>query len=110
MFKKTCPWCNEKTTLNQLGHRPVQTKLKWYQFSRNLQVCPYCANPIKLDGKGLWFMLLALPFAVSLLIELLFGYDALASLGVKHIAMGLFVAGCLCTYYFSTFIKVDMPS
>ncbi len=107
MLKKTCPWCLERATLNQLGRRPVQKNYKWYQFSRTLQVCPYCAGAVKLGGKAIWFMLLALPVVLSIVVEMFSGINLLESLGLAGIGWGLFWAGCLGAFYFSVFIKVE---
>ena len=107
MLKKTCPWCGEKATFNQLGFRPVQKTPKWYQFSRNVKVCPYCAGAIKLGGKAIWFMVLALPLFLSFLIESFMGFDVMENLGATDISWLLFSIGCIGTYYFSVFTKVE---
>lgn len=107
MLKKTCPWCGEKPTFNQLGFRPVLAKPKWYQFSRTVRVCPYCAGAVKLGGNSTWFMLLALPSLVSFLIYVFTGYDALDELGATNIGWALLFAGCLGTYLFGVFQKEE---
>lgn len=107
MLKKTCPWCDEKATINQLGRRPIQKSPKWYQFSRSVQVCPYCAGAIKLGGKAFWFLVLALPSFLSFLMEIFVGFDLLDNLGATGIGWVLFLIGCVGTYFFSIFIKVE---
>ena len=107
MIKKSCPWCFEKTTLNQLGRRPVQKNDKWYQFSKSVQVCPYCAGPVKLGGNAIWFMALTAPIFLSVLIELLTGFNVLDRLGASEIGWVLFLFGCAATLYFSIFTKVE---
>lgn len=105
MLKKTCPWCGENSTFNQLGRRPVHKEPKWYQFSRSVRVCPYCAGAVKLGGKAIWFMILALPLFLSLLIDIFTGIDVLGELGATNIGSVLFLVGCICTYLFGVFKK-----
>lgn len=107
MLKKTCPWCGEKPTFNQLGRRPIHNDPKWYQFSRSVRVCPYCAGAVKLGGKAIWFMVLALPSSLSLLIEMFTGFDALGELGATNVGWMLFLVGCIGTYLFGVFQKEE---
>ncbi len=107
VLKKQCPWCNKKALFNQLGSRPVQQESKWYQFSRSVKVCPHCAGAVKLGGKAVWFMLLVLPSVLSLVIESFTGYDVLKELNVVNVGWVLFSLGCVATYLFAIFEKVE---
>ncbi|MAZ89977.1 MAG: hypothetical protein CL693_20260 [Cellvibrionaceae bacterium] len=107
MLEKICPWCSEPASVNQLGRRPLQKSLKWYQFSRNVQVCPYCAGPVKLGGKAAWFMVLALPAFLSFLTEAFIGFNFLEAMGTTTIGWALFAIDCAAAYYFAVFEKVE---
>jgi len=60
MFKKYCPWCHSKITAWQLGSRP-RKKVSFFSVRPNLAVCPYCAKPVKMGGKSLFFLLAFIP-------------------------------------------------
>lgn len=107
MLKKICPWCGEKPTFNQLGRRPVPKEPKWYQFSRSVRVCPYCAGAVKLGGKAIWFMLLAIPSFLSFLVDIFTGFDLLGELGATNIGGSLFLVGCISAYLFGVFKKEE---
>lgn len=77
MLKKSCPWCAQKIYLSQLGNKPATVKPKWFQLTRNIQVCPYCAKSVKLSGKGLYWFLLLLPYFIALFAQLILGNDTL---------------------------------
>ena len=107
MLKKICPWCGNKATLSQLGRRPVKQKPKWFQFSKSVQVCPYCAGAVKPGGKALWFLVLALPTFLSVLGELFIGIDFLGELQVKNIGWVLLFIGFCGVYVFAKMEKVE---
>ncbi|SDU05411.1 hypothetical protein [Halopseudomonas salegens] len=74
MLKKPCPWCNQKVSNFQVGNRPRQGKPRWYQLS-NIQVCPFCSQPIRKTGKG-WLGLLGfMPAFVGLTAQAHLGKD-----------------------------------
>ena len=60
-LEKTCPWCDKNTSFSRLGQRPSKRKPKWYQFTRNVAVCPYCAKPVKPSKRGQAWLLLVAP-------------------------------------------------
>ena len=107
MLKKICPWCGEKTTLNQLGRRPVKKKPQWYEFSRSVRVCPYCAGAVKPGGKSMWFVVLALPAFMSFMIDSFTGFNVLKELDAETAGWVLFLLGCIGAYYFGIFEKVE---
>lgn len=107
MFEKKCPWCDETPTFNQLGRRPVQKRPKWYQFSRTVNVCPYCAGAVKLGGNAIWFMILVIPTFLSYLTEIFIGFDLLGYLGATDAGLILLLLGCTATFIFSVFKKVE---
>lgn len=107
MLEKTCPWCGETPTFNQLGRRPVQKKPKWYQFSRTVNVCPYCAGAVKLGGDAIWFMILAIPTFLSYLVEMFIGFDLLEYLGATSVGWVLLFLGGTAAFIFSVFKKVE---
>ena len=98
MFKKSCPWCDKKIYLSQLGNRPSAVKPKWFQFTRNIQVCPYCANPVKLSGHGLYWLLLLLPFFVGLFSHLIFGNKLINLLGYKYLLLLIGLLGIVLAF------------
>ena len=51
MLRKECPWCHNPIAMRLLGQRPTKLKFVWYQFTKYVKVCPYCANPVKPGGK-----------------------------------------------------------
>jgi len=71
MLSKKCPWCEKKVAPYQLGSRPRKDIYNWYEIRRHYKVCPYCANPVKISGKALWFFLLIIPLCLLLPIFLL---------------------------------------
>ena len=93
MFKKSCPWCGQRMYLSQLGNKPSVIKPKWYQLTRNIQVCPYCAKPVKLSGRGLYWLLLLLPFFVGLFAQLTLGNAVFNLSGYKYLLMLIGVFG-----------------
>lgn len=107
MLKKKCPWCGEKTVLNHLGRRPLGEKPNWYQFSRSVQVCPYCAGAVKLSGKAMWFLLLLLPSFLSLIGLLLTGYDFLEQYNATTFGWLMFIGGFAGIYVFGRLEKVE---
>ncbi len=106
-MRKQCPWCSEAIGLNQLGRRPALPKPKWFQFSRNVLVCPYCAGAVKLGGQSKWFLLLLLPSFISLLSELITGHALLDSENLRWVGWALFAAGFSGAYLFGQFEKVE---
>jgi len=97
MFKKSCPWCAKGIYLSQLRNKPSLVKPKWFQFARNIQVCPYCTSSVKLSGKGLYWLLLLLPFLIGLFAQLILGKEVVNLSGYKYLLMligffGMFVA------------------
>ncbi len=50
MLRKECPWCHNPIAMRLLGQRPTKLKYAWYQFTKYVKVCPYCANPVKPGG------------------------------------------------------------
>jgi len=79
--------------LSQLGNKPSATKPKWYQITRNIQVCPYCAKSVKLSGRGLYWLLLLLPFFIGVFAQLTLGKEILNLSGYKYILMLIGVFG-----------------
>jgi len=106
VFKKECPWCLEKVSFKQLGSRPVEQKPKWYQFSISVQVCPYCAGAVKVGGKGLWFLILAVPSFLSIIIELVFKYNFMAEFNLSSISWTLLALGFGGAYLFTKLEKL----
>ncbi|GAA5218591.1 hypothetical protein ACFSJ3_08565 [Corallincola platygyrae] len=107
IFHKTCPWCQNKSKVNQLGSRPALPKPKWYQFSRQVKVCPYCAGAVTFGGKGLWFVVLIMPLFFIVLLELFLGLELQALPYVRSITWGLAALGFLLTYLFFELVKVE---
>lgn len=107
MLKKVCPWCGKKTTLSQLGRRPVKQKPRWYQFSRTVQVCPHCAGALKLGGKALWSLVFVLSAFLSVIGELLTGYNFLELLGAQTIGWLLLLIGFAGVFIFSSLEKIE---
>lgn len=93
MFKKLCPWCAKRIYLSQLGNKQSSVKPKWFQFTRNIQVCPYCANSVKLSGRGLYWFLLLLPFFIGLFAQLILGKEVIDLSGYKYRLMLIGVFG-----------------
>ena len=79
-LEKTCPWCEKNTSFSRLGQRPSKRKPKWYQFTRNIAVCPYCAKPVKPGKQGQAWVLLVAPALFAPLVELLFNQPVRAPL------------------------------
>ena len=69
-LEKTCPWCEKNTSFSRLGQRPSKRKPKWYQFTRTIAVCPYCAKPVKPGKQGQAWVLLVAPALFAPLVEL----------------------------------------
>lgn len=107
MLKKICPWCGEKTTFNQLGYRSAQKNSKWYQFSRNVRVCPYCAGAVKPGGKAIWFLVFVLPSFISIIVDLFTGFDFLARFNFTAISWVLVMIGFGGLYVFGVLEKVE---
>ena len=107
MLEKKCPWCSKRTTLRQLGRRPVKQKPKWFQFSKSVQVCPYCAGAVKAGGKARWFFVLALPSFLSVMGELFIGFDLLGELNATSIGWALLLIGFCGVYVFVELQKVE---
>ncbi|MFD2165986.1 hypothetical protein ACFSJY_06865 [Thalassotalea euphylliae] len=107
MLKKKCPWCGEKAALSQLGRRPIKQKPNWYQFSRSVQVCPYCAGAVKLSGKAMWFLILLLPSFLSLIGLLITGYDFLEENKADTLGWVMCVFGFTGVYIFGTLEKAE---
>jgi len=68
-YSKVCPWCNTSLSLGESGTRLAKDAPKWYTFqfsgcsTRYVEVCPYCASPIKMVIRKLW-LTLTIPFAL----------------------------------------------
>lgn len=107
MFSKVCPWCEAKITLHQLGQRPAKPLPKWYQFSRNVKVCPYCAGAVKLGGRGIWFAVLIAPLFMAILLELSFGIILPDVFYAHEILYSLCLLGFLGVYFAFVFEKVE---
>ena len=105
MLGKKCPWCNEKISISQLGSRPAKPLPKWYQFSRNIRVCPYCAGAVKPGGKGLWFLVLCAPLFISYAIEIFMGINPYVVKYMQESVWVLFLVGMLLTYWVGGFEK-----
>jgi len=105
MIHKTCPWCENKMTLNQLGSRPKDQINKWYQFSRNIKVCPYCAEPVKLGGSAMKLVYLIIPIFGFTFLEVFFEISLANYWYIGEITWGLAVIGLIGVYIFSIFEK-----
>ncbi len=105
MFKKSCPWCDKRIYLYQLGSRPSTVRPKWFQFTRNIQVCPYCAKPVKLSGRGLYWILLLLPFFVGLFAQLIFGKELIDLSNYKYLLMPIGIFGIVLAFSSATLAK-----
>lgn len=104
MFKKYCPWCNEEITPHQLGIR--KQKCKWYRITMNIQVCPYCNNPIKLDAKSMHWLFLMLPLFVYSIIQLVFGKEIFPESPYQEIGCVLAVIGFLRCFFLGKYERV----
>lgn len=98
MFKKSCPWCAERIYLSQLGYKPSAVKPKWFELTRNIQVCPYCAKSVRLSGRGLYWLLLLLPFFIGLFAQLILGKEVLNLSGYKYLLMLIGVLGVVVAF------------
>ena len=105
MFKKLCPWCDKKLYLSQLGNKPSSIKPRWFQFTRNIQVCPYCANSVKLSGRGLYWLLLLLPFFIGLFSQLILGKEIINLSGYKYLLILFGVSGMAIAFSTATLVK-----
>ncbi len=95
MLIKKCPWCENKISPYQLGKRLSAVKPKWYQFTVYLQVCPYCNNPVKLAGKGIYGLILVLPVFLALPLEAIIGKSNFNANDFKYVSFGLGTIGIL---------------
>ena len=109
MFKKSCPWCSKKLYLSQLGNRPPLVKPKWFQFTRNIQVCPYCANSVKLSGRSLYWLLLLLPFFIGLFAQMILGEEAIDPSAFKYLLMLVGVFGMVAAFQGAVLAKETRP-
>lgn len=105
MLNKKCPWCNKKIPPYQLGSRPRKDTYKWFEVRRYHKVCPYCANPVKISGKGLWFFLLITPLGLLFPIYLLTGVKLAAAPFVSESLYGVAVIGILLGLIYSKYDK-----
>lgn len=105
MFRKNCPWCNQPISLRQLGRRPYKTKPKWYGITREQQVCPYCANPVKLAGKGLTSVVLVIPLLMVIFLQLFLGKDVIDANTYIPYLLTLAIIGILMAVGLSRFEK-----
>jgi hypothetical protein len=105
MFKKLCPWCANKIYLSQLGNRPSSIKPKWFHITRRIQVCPYCANPVKLSGRGLYALLLLLPFLIALFFQLIFGKELIDISSYRPLLMLSGAFGIALAFLTATLVK-----
>lgn len=105
MLKKPCPWCNKMISNWNVGNRPRTTKPKWYGITRNLQVCPYCCNGVKLGGKAMYGLLAFLPVFLLLPLELVIGTEIIDTTRFRWLFFAMAAGGFLITMLFSFFEK-----
>ncbi|MGX5174879.1 hypothetical protein ACUR5C_12730 [Aliikangiella sp. IMCC44653] len=106
MLAKPCPWCTQSIKVNQLGSRPIKSDYRWYQFSRVEKVCPYCAKPVKLAGSlATQFVGLIIPLFLTVLSELLFGFQPAKYGYLSETIWTLAGIGLLGFIWFSKFEK-----
>lgn len=105
MFKKSCPWCSQSISFRQLGRRPYKTKPKWYGITREQQVCPYCANAVKLAGKSLGFVILVAPLLAVNLLQMFMGKDFINANTYNPYLLTLAIIGILIAFFLSRFDK-----
>lgn len=107
MFDKSCPWCHQTISFRQLGRRPYKTKPKWYGITREQQVCPYCANAVKLAGKSLWFVGLTAPLLLVNFLQMFMGKAVINANTYNPYLLILAIIGILIAFSLSRFDKDD---
>lgn len=105
MLSSECPWCSNKVSTYQLGSRARKIKPKWFQFTRHVQVCPYCNNPIKIDQKSIRWILLVLPLFFIMLARIFLGSDSLPRSPYSEVGYGLAAIGLLVSLFTLKFSK-----
>lgn len=93
MLSSNCPWCGERISTQYLGSRKRKTKPKWYQVTRRTQVCPYCNNPVKINGKSVSGLFL---FGF---IQAIWDKPILAGYPLKEIGFALAVLGLIISLF-----------
>lgn len=105
MLRSKCPWCSEKVSVHQLGTRNRKVKPKWYQFTRQTSVCPYCNNSVKIDQKQNRWVLLMVPLFVLMFSRTFVGEDILPVSPYNEISFALATAGFLIAVFKLKLIK-----
>lgn len=105
MFSKSCPWCNQPISIRQLGRRPYKTKPKWYGITREQQVCPYCANAVKLAGKSLRLVILVVPLLAVNFLQIFMGKNFIDANTYNPYLLILAIVGILIAFFLSRFDK-----
>jgi hypothetical protein len=79
LLSDKCPWCEVDLSAGESGTRLAKNAPKWYRFTLSrqstqyVQICPYCARPLKRELRKAW-LLLVLPFAFCF-VKTLFLHD-----------------------------------
>lgn len=106
MIRKPCPWCDKPIKLSQLGTRPVEAQLRWYQFSQTERVCPFCAKPVAVAGKSVAVAVgFILPLFIFIFLELFGVTDGKLPAGVAELVWGAAFVGLLLFYLLMQFKK-----
>lgn len=62
-----CPWCDHELGFPaRLGERRSANKPRWYQLTRTVSTCPYCAQPVRPAPSAQRWLLLEFPLILAL--------------------------------------------
>lgn len=88
-----------------VGNRPRAINPKWYGLTRNLQVCPYCCNGVKLGGKAMYGLLAFLPVFLLFPMELVIRTEIIDTTRFRWLLFLLAAGGFMFAMFFSIFEK-----
>lgn len=107
MLKQECPWCKTKVATHQLGNRAPKVKPKWYGFTKNVSVCPYCNNQLRVNPKSTRWLVLFTPLLLVFVARVFLGHDILPASPYNEIGFALAVAGVVASLFTMRFEKAE---